>query len=157
MKITYRYSDRGARAATANLRREIGKDARAAGRDVARKQCVPPARTAAPSVYRDAVKPHATTRGVGVRIGGSREIKSIAGWLEFGGAIRAKGRGFLTFQVDGRWVRVRTVHRARSRDGHYIGRVMTSPALVGDVHRTMQRELTRVLDKHLTRSGASVQ
>lgn len=159
MRINYTFDDQGARRATAELRRQIGKEARAAGRDIAKERCVPAARAKAPSVYAHLIRPHATTKGVGVKLTGGRggaSSREIAGYLEFGGTIHAKRAPFLTFQVGGRWVRVKTVTRPRSKQGHYIGEAMANPALVASVHQAMEREITRILDRHLSRTGAVV-
>lgn len=154
VRIRYRYNDHGAKKATSALRRQIGKETRQAGRDIAQRRCVPPAAAAAPSVYRSAVRPYATMRGVGVRIAGRGQAARVAGYLEFGGTIHAKHGGLLTFQVGGRWVRVPKVSRERSKQGHYIGQVMTSPRMVSAVHKELERELRGVLDRHLSRGGA---
>lgn len=159
MRITYGFDDRGARRATAELRRQIGKDARAAGREVAKDRCLPAARAKAPSVYAHLIRPHATTKGVGVKLAGARggaTAREIAGYLEFGGTLRAKHRPYLTFRVGGRWVRVQHVSIPRSKQGHYIGVAMANPALVAAVHRDLERAYSLILDRHLSRSGAVV-
>lgn len=154
--IRFQFDDQGARAATKALRRDINRDARQARRAIARELLEPHARAAAPSIYQRQVQGFATGQNAGVRIGGAGEKKRIAGYLEFGGTIRGKHGGFLVFQVDGRWVRTRVVHRARSRDGHYVGRVMTDRGLIIRTQDRMRDEVARVLDRHLARSGARV-
>lgn len=153
------YDDAGTRKAAAGLRRDIQREIRAAGREVARERCLPAARAAAPSIYRDLIRPKATNSGVGVTIGGRRggaSPREIAGYLEFGGTLRAKRKRYLTFKVGEEWVRVRHVSIPRDKQGRYVGRVMQSPAMVHAVHAAMEREITQILDRHLARSGARV-
>ena len=143
LKLTY--DDGGTRKAAASLRRNIQREVRAAGREVAREQCLPAARAAAPSIYRALIRPKATSKGVGVTITGKRggaSPREIAGYLEFGGTLRAKHRKYLTFQVNGNWVRVRSVSIPRDPQGRYVGRAMTNPVLVHAVHAAMEREIT---------------
>ena len=151
MRIRYRYLDYGARDATKELRKRIGKEARAASKAVAERKLVPPARRRAPSLYAGRVVAHATARGAGVKVNARRtsDLNGIAGWLEFGGTIRAKSDQLLTFKVGGRWVRVRVVRRTFVKTGRYVGKAMRDPAVVRGATEEVKVELSKVLDRIL--------
>lgn len=158
MRIRYRFDDKAARAATKDLRRAIGKEARMAVKAVAERELVPPARRRSPSVYSARVRAVGTARGAGVRISIPRgsELNGIAGWLEFGGRIHAKREPYLTFQVGGKWVRVRYVQRAFVQHGRYVGSAMRDPGVVTPATAAVRVELARVLTKHLGPAGVEV-
>lgn len=158
MRIRYRFDDKQARAATAELRRAIGKDARRAVKAVAEKALVPPARRRAPSLYSARVRAVGTARGAGVRVSVPRgsELNGIVGWLEFGGRIHAKRQPYLTFRVGGKWVRVRYVQRPFVKGGRYVGAAMRDPGVVVPATEQVRVELSRVLTDHLGPAGVKV-
>lgn len=158
MRIRYRFDDRAAREATKDLRRQIGKDARAAVKTVAEKRLVPPAQRRSPSIYSHRIRPVGTARGAGVRVSVPRgsELNGIIGWLEFGGRIHAKRQPYLVFRINGEWKRVRFVQREFVKHGRYVGAALRDPSVVMQATDEVRDQLTRVLTRHLGPSGVKV-
>lgn len=177
--VTWKFDDGGARRATAQLRRDVNREARRIAKEVAEKRAVPAARRYAPSLYRGRVRAGATNRAARVYIGGSVMQKRTAGWLEFGGAISAKAtqarrvawtssRGktvytfdrsvtpYLVFAVDGRVVRVKTVRRRFVPTGRYVGRAMRSHTLKSACTVEVRDQVNQMLRARLHPVGVRV-
>ena len=154
--VTWKFDDGGARQATAQLRRDVNREARRIAKEVAEKRAVPAARRYAPSLYRGRVRAGATNRAARVYIGGSVMQKRTAGWLEFGGAITAKTAPYLMFAVDGRVVRVKTVRRRFVPTGRYVGRAMRSHTLKSACTVEVRDQVNQMLRARLTPAGVRV-
>lgn len=174
--LRVKYDDAGTKAKLERLVMMMEREAQAVMVDVADRIALPVAKRAARSPYRGMLKSVPSTRGATIRVVGPKLVTRIAGWLEFGGAIRGKkirvgfarytdletrkvkrgkaiydlNRGLMTFQVDGRWVSKRIVTRPIDKRGRYVGRALEDPALIRRVERDIKTGMDQVLDRYLS-------
>ena len=145
--------DKQMREALRDMRKEMGKIAKAELLDAIETHAVPAAKAASPSIYASHIHAFATTRGGGITVRGSKSLKRTAGYLEHGGTIRGKHGGYLVFQIHGEWKRVRYVHREVVKEGRYILPTISSDRVRSRVLRQLNNNLTPRLRSFAAQAG----